>query len=81
LEIPYFEQKKGFLSVSKNSLFQVAKTLEIASRLFWRPHKASAFRLGKFAFSADKAISFRFGKIAFSGRQVAPNFVKVVLVP
>ena len=54
-------------------LFYVAKTPDIASRLFWRPKKASPFRFGKIAFSAEKANSFRFGKIAFSGRQDARN--------
>ena len=76
-----FSLKKLFLSGSEKSLFQVTKTFEIASRLFWRNEKASQFRCGKIAFLAEKAISFRFGKIAFSGRHVARNCVKVVLAP
>jgi hypothetical protein len=49
--------------------------------LFWHPQKASPFRFGKNAFSAEKPISLRFGKIAFSGCHVARNCVKVVLAP
>ena len=88
--------KKRFLSDSENSCFQVAKTHEIASRLFWHPQKASPFRFGKIAFTAEKTISFRsgivtfpaeivnsirFGKIAFSGLTHARNCIKVDLVP
>jgi len=59
-----FQPKKQFLSSLEKSLLQVAKTLEIASGLFWRPEKASPFR---------------FGKITFSVRQDARNYVTVVL--
>ena len=52
--------------------------LEIASRLFWRPEKASPFRFEKSPFQLKKAVSFRFGKIAFSGRHVGRNCEKVV---
>ena len=55
---------KKLLSDSENTLFQVVKTLEIASRLYWR-HK--------------KAISFGFGNLAFSGRQNVRNRDKIVL--
>jgi len=76
-----FLLKKRILSGSEKLLFQVAMSLEIAWRLFWRPEKASLFRFGKFAFWAEKAISFKFGKIAFSGRQDARNCVRVILAP
>ena len=58
-------RKKRFLSDSENSLFQVAKTLEIASWLFWRPQKASPFRFGKIAFSAYKVIFSGSEKLLF----------------
>ena len=51
------------------------------SRLFWRLEKASPFRLGKIAFSAEKAISTGSEKIPFSGRQDARNCVRVFLAP
>ena len=56
--------KKRFLSGSEIWLFQGAKTLEIASKLFS---------------SSDKAISFWFGKFTFYVRQNTRNRVKVVL--
>ena len=73
--------KKRPLLGSEKLLFRFVKTLEIVSRLFWRPYNTSPFRFGKIAFSDEKAISFRFGKIAFSGRQDARNCVTVVLAP
>jgi hypothetical protein len=73
--------KSDIFHVRKKSLFQVAKTLEIASGLFRHPVKASPLRFGKIAFSAERANSFRFGKIAFSGSQNARNSFKVVLAP
>ena len=76
-----FKLKSDFFQVRKKSLFLFAKTLEIASALFWRREKASHFRFGKIAFLAEKANSFRFGKIAFSGRQETRNSVRVVLAP
>jgi len=53
------------LSGFEKSLFQVAKTLAIASRLFWRPEKASLFRFEKSPFQPKKALCFWFGKPAF----------------
>jgi len=58
--------KKRFLSDSEIWLFQSAKTLEIASKLFSR---------------SGKAISFGFGKFPFYVRQNTRNRVKVVLSP
>ena len=57
-------KKKQFFSDSENTLFQVVKTLEIASRLFW---------------CYENAISFAFGNLACSGRQNVRNRVKIVL--
>jgi len=55
--------KKLFLSDYENTLFQVVKTLEIPSRLFW---------------CYEKAISFGFRNLAFSGRQNVRNRFKIV---
>jgi hypothetical protein len=49
-----FQLKKRFLSSLEKSLLQVAKTLEIASGLFWLPIKASPFRFKKSSFQLKK---------------------------
>jgi hypothetical protein len=86
---------KKLLSDSENTLFQVVKTLEIASRLYWCQKKrflsdseiwllqgAKTLEIAsKLIWRSDKAISFEFGKFTFYVRQNTRNRVKVVLSP
>ena len=55
-----FSAEKAFSFTFGKITFQVAKTLEIASRLFWRPQKAFLLGSKKIALLAVKAISLRF---------------------
>ena len=61
----FLNRKKRFLSDSKNSLFLIAKTLEIASRLFWRLEKASLSDSKNRLFSQKKLSFFQVRKNCF----------------